>query len=148
MARSSATSVAQYLEELPDDRRAAIAAVRSVILKNLPAGYEERISFGLISNEVPLSLFATTYNKQPLSYVALAAQKKYNAIYMMRVYGDKVQEKKLRDAFKKAGKRLDMGKSCIRFKTADDLPLDTIGELVASTPAKTWIAIFEASRKR
>jgi hypothetical protein len=102
----------------------------------------------MISYEIPLSTYSMTYNKQPLSYVALAAQKNYNAIYMMRVYGDAVQQKRLRDAFKKAGKKLDMGKSCIRFKVADDLPLDAIGELVASTSADAWIAIFEASRKR
>jgi len=148
MPRSDATSVAQYLDELPEDRRATIAAVRSVIRKNLPPGYEERVNYGMISYEIPLSRYSTTYNKQPLSYLALAAQKNYNAIYMMRVYGDTMQEKKLRNAFAKAGKKLDMGKSCIRFKSADDLPLDVIGELVASTPADAWIAIFEASRKR
>jgi len=148
MARSKATSVAEYLDKLPEDRRAAITAVRSVIQKNLPQGYEERVNFGMLSYEIPLSRYSTTYNKQPLSYVALAAQKNYNAIYMMRVYGDKVHEKKLRDAFKKAGKKLDMGKSCIRFRAVDDLPLDAIGELVASTSADAWIAIFEASRKR
>jgi hypothetical protein len=148
MPRSNATSVAEYLDELPEDRRATIAAVRSVIKKYLPSGYEERVNYGMISYEIPLSRYSTTYNRQPLSYVALAAQKNYNAIYMMRVYGDTMQENKLRNAFKKAGKKLDMGKSCIRFKAADDLPLETIGELVASTSADAWIAIFEASRKR
>lgn len=148
MPRSKATSVAEYLDQLPEGRRAAIASVRCVIQKNLPAGYEERVNFGMISYEIPLSTYSMTYNKQPLSYVALAAQKNYNAIYMMRVYADKSQEKQLRDAFTKEGKTLDMGKSCIRFKAASDLPLETIGQLVASTPAKKWIAIFEASRKR
>jgi uncharacterized protein YdhG (YjbR/CyaY superfamily) len=148
MARSKATSVAAYLEELPPEQRGAIAAVRDVIRRNLPSGYQESVNFGMISYEVPLSQYATTYNKQPLSYLALAAQKNYNAIYMMRVYGDKQQEKKLRDAFEKAGKKLDMGKSCIRFKSPNDLPLDVIGELVASTTLKEWIAIFEASRRK
>src|SRR5918996_1036528 len=133
MARSQAKSVETYLEELPDDKRAALKAVRDLVRKHLPAGYEERMNWGMISYEIPLSRYAGN-DKQPLSYVALAAQKNYNAIYMMRVYGDKVQEQKLRDAFKRAGKKLDMGKSCIRFRAADDLPLDSIGELVASTP--------------
>jgi hypothetical protein len=93
-------------------------------------------------------VYSSTYNKQPLAYLALAAQKNYNAIYMMRVYGDTQQEKKLRDAFKQAGKKCDMGKSCIRFKSANDLPLTAIGELVASTTPKEWIAIFEASRRK
>jgi uncharacterized protein YdhG (YjbR/CyaY superfamily) len=147
MPRSKATTVAGYLDELPAERRKAIAAVREVIRKNLPSGYEEKVNWGMISYEIPLSSYSTTYNKQPLSYLALAAQKSYNAIYLMRVYGDKAQEKKLRDAFTKAGKKLDMGKSCIRFQSSDDLPLDTIGELVASTTPKEWIAIFESSRR-
>ena len=148
MPRSQAISVEAYLAELPPDRREAIAAVRDVIMRHLPAGYAESVNWGLISYEVPLSTYASTYNKQPLAYVGLAAQKNYNAIYMMRVYGDKQQEKKLRDAFKQAGKKCDMGKSCIRFKSADDLPLNAIGELVASTTPKEWVKIFEASRKK
>src|SRR5437867_9407474 len=138
MPRSQAPSVDAYLDELPADRRESIAIVRDVIRRNLPAGYAESVNWGMISYEIPLSVYSSTYNKQPLAYLALAAQKSYNAIYMMRVYGDKQQEKKLRDAFKKAGKKCDMGKSCIRFKSADDLPLNTIGELVASTTPKEW----------
>jgi hypothetical protein len=141
-------SVAGYLKELPADRRKEIATVRAVIKKNLPDGYEEAMAWGMISYQVPLSLYSKTYNKAPIVYVALAAQKNYNSIYMMRVSGDKTQEAQLRAAFTKAGKTLDMGKSCILFKTADELPLDTIGELVASTPSSKWIEIFEASRKR
>jgi len=148
MPRSKATSVAEYLAELSADRREAITAVRKVIRDNLPDGYDETVNWGIISYEIPLSRYSSTYNKQPLSYLALAAQKNYNAIYMMRVSGDKAQEKKLRDAFRKLGKKLDMGKSCIRFQSSDDLPLDTIAELVASTKPDEWIAIFESSRKR
>jgi len=148
MPRSSATTPEAYLAELPSERRADIAAVRDVIRKNLPEGYGESMNWGMISYGVPLERFANTYNKQPLCYVGLAAQKNYNALYLMRVYGDKEQEKRLRDAFKKAGKKLDMGKSCVRFRKADDLPLDTIGEIVASTPVDTWIAVYESSRRR
>src|SRR5438552_110345 len=92
MPRSSAKSVDEYLNELPPERRKAIAAVRKVIHDNLPDGYEEAVSWGMISYEITLSRYASTYNKQPLSYLALAAQKNYNAIYLMRVYGDKAQE--------------------------------------------------------
>jgi uncharacterized protein YdhG (YjbR/CyaY superfamily) len=148
MARSKATSVADYLKELPPDRRRDIEAVRAVIKKNLPAGFEEAMNWGMISYEIPLTTYSSTYNKQPLGYIGLAAQKNYNALYMMRVYGDKQQEKKLRDAFQKQRKKLDIGKSCIRFKSSDDLPLDAIGELVASTTPKDWIALFETSRKK
>jgi uncharacterized protein YdhG (YjbR/CyaY superfamily) len=148
MPRSSATTPEAYLAELSSERRADIAAVRDVIRKNLPEGYDESVNWGMISYGVPLERYPNTYNKQPLCYVGLAAQKNYNALYLMRVYGDKAQEKRLRDAFKKAGKKLDMGKSCVRFRKADDLPLDTIGEIVASTPVDTWIAVYESSRRR
>jgi len=148
MSRSKATSVADYLGELSADTRKAIATVRQVIRDSLPDGYDETVNWGMISYEIPLSRYSSTYNKRPLSYIALAAQKNYNAIYMMRVSGDKAQEKKLRDAFQKQGKKLEMGKSCIRFQSSDDLPLDTIAELVASTKPHEWIAIFESSRKR
>jgi uncharacterized protein YdhG (YjbR/CyaY superfamily) len=148
MPRSKATSVAEYLDELPADRRTAIEAVRTVIRKNLPAGYAETLNWGMISYEIPLSRYSSPYNKQPLAYAALAAQKNYNAVYLMCVYSDKQREQRLRDAFKRAGKKLDMGKSCIRFQAADDLPLDAIGELVASVSPEKWIEIFEASRSR
>jgi hypothetical protein len=122
--------------------------VRAVIRKNLPEGFEESMAFGMIGYGVPLSRYSSTYNKEPLAFVAIAAQKNYNALYLMPVYGDKTREKKLRDAFAKSGKKLDMGKSCIRFKSADDLALDAIGEIVASISVDTWIGIFEASRTR
>jgi uncharacterized protein YdhG (YjbR/CyaY superfamily) len=148
MASSKATTVARYLEELPAERRKALEAVRAVMRKNLPAGFEETMNYGMISYEVPLTSYSSTYNKQPLAYAGLAAQKNYNALYLMSAYGSEAHEKKLRDAFKKAGKKLDMGKSCIRFKSADDLPLDTIGELIASITPREWISIFEASRRK
>lgn len=148
MAKSKATSVAAYLKELPAEKRSAIAAVRAVVRKHLPKGYEEAMNWGVISYQIPLASFPNTYNKQPLSYVGLGAQKNYNTLYMMRVYGDKKQEQTLRDAFKRAGKKLDMGKSCIHFKAPDDLPLDAIGELVASTTPDEYLAIYESSRRK
>lgn len=148
MAMSKAKTVAEYLAALPDDRRKTISAVRAVVRKNLPKGYKESIGYGMICYTVPLSTYPQTYNCQPLCYAALAAQKNYCALYLMNVYGDAPTAKAFREGFKKAGKKLDMGKSCVRFKTADDLPLDVIGATVASTPMTTFIERYEKTRKR
>ncbi len=96
---------------------------------------------------VPLEDYPDTYNKQPLCYVALAAHKNYCSLYLMSCYGHNPHLEILKTGFKKAGKKLDMGKSCVRFKTLDDLPLDTIGALIASIPPTKWIQIYEQSRK-
>jgi hypothetical protein len=141
--RSEAATVEEYLREMPAERRPHIEAVREVIRKHLPKGYEEAMRWGMISYEIPLSVYPSTYNKQPLAYVALAVQKNFNTLYIMTA-GNKKVEQKLRDGFRKAGKKLDLGKSCIHFKSADDLPLALIGEIVASTPPKDWITIAEA----
>jgi hypothetical protein len=146
--QNKAKSADEYLDDLPADRRDAIAAVRAVVRKNLPKGYSEFVSWGMINYGVPLSRFPNTYNGQPLCYAAIAAQKKYCSLYLMSVYGDKKYEARLRDGFKAAGKKLDMGKSCVRFKTPDDLPLDVVGELIAAVPAEKWIEIYEKSRKK
>jgi hypothetical protein len=148
MVMSKATTVAGYLAELPDDRRKTIAAVRAVVRKNLPKGYKEAIGYGMICYTVPLSAYPDTYNCQPLCYAALAAQKNYCALYLMNVYGDKPTAKAFRDGFKKAGKKLDMGKSCVRFKTAEDLPLDVIGQTIAAMPVKAFIEMFEKMKKK
>jgi hypothetical protein len=148
MQNKTAKSADEYLDDLPADRRNAIAAVRAVVRKNLPKGYSEFVSWGMINYGVPLSRFPNTGNGQPLCYAALAAQKNYCSLYLMSVYGDKKQEARLRDGFKAAGKKLDMGKSCVRFKTPDDLPLDVVGELIAAVPAEQWIEIYERSRRK
>ena len=148
MARSSATTVEAYLDELPAERRAVVSAVRDVVLQRLPAGYEETMNWGMIAYEVPLARYPDTYNGQPLSYAALAAQKNYYALYLTAAYQDETGEQQLRDAFAAAGKRLDMGKSCIRFRRLEDLPLDVVGDVVASTPPDAFIARYEAARKR
>jgi hypothetical protein len=141
--KSSALTVNDYLAELPEDRRAVIDAVRAVVLKNLPKGYRESMNCGMISYEVPLERFPTTYNGQPLMYAALAAQKSFFALYLMCVYGDADRARWLAGEFKKAGKKLDMGKSCLRFKKLEDLPLPAIGKLVASVPVAKFIAAYE-----
>jgi len=106
------------------------------------------MNWGMISYEIPLERYPNTYNGQPLSYVALAAQKSYYALYLTSAYPDSEQGKQLVEAFKRAGKKLDMGKSCLRFKTLDDLPLDAIARVVASMPPEKWIAQFEAARAK
>ena len=148
MVMSKATTVADYLTELPADRRKAISAVRAVVRKHLPKGYRESIGYGMICYSVPLSTYPDTYNGQPLCYAALAAQKHYCALYLMNVYGDATRAKAFRDGFTKAGKKLDMGKSCVRFKTAGDLPLDVIGKTIAATPVKEFIEKHEKARKK
>lgn len=145
---SKATTVSDYVEDLPADRRTAISTVRAIVRKNLPKGYRESVGYGMICYSVPLSVYPGTYNGQPLCYAALAAQKNYCALYLMNVYGDAPTAKAFREGFKKAGKKLDMGKCCVRFKTADDLPLDVIGKTIASTPMKTFIEKYERARKK
>jgi len=148
MAQSNATTVQAYLDELPEDRRAVVAAVREAILANLPKGYQESMNWGMISYEIPLERYPDTYNSQPLGYLALAAQKRYFSLYMMGVYGDPEQEARLKAGFEEAGKRLDMGKSCVRFRKLDDLPLDVVGELIARITPEDFIAKYEASRRK
>ena len=146
MATSTAPTVAEYLDSLPADRKEALETVREVVLRNLPAGYQEGMQYGMISYFIPLERYPVTYNKQPLSYVALAAQKNYLALYLMCVYGSPDVRAWFEAEYRKSGKRLDMGKSCLRFKRADDLPLDLIGRVVATTPVDKYIAQYESAR--
>jgi len=148
MVQSKAATVEEYLAELPEERRAVISVVRDVILSHLPEGYEEAMAWGMIGYAIPLERYPNTYNKKPLAFVALAAQKNYYSLYLMCAYQDSEDEAFLRRAFAKAGKKLDMGKCCIRFRRLDELPLDAIGEVIARTPPETMIATYEASRRR
>jgi uncharacterized protein YdhG (YjbR/CyaY superfamily) len=145
MESSNRTTVDAYLASLPADRRAAIAAVREVVNANLPEGYEESMQYGMISWIVPLSVKPDTYNKQPLVIASLASQKNHMALYLVGVYGDTKIETWFRKAFAAAGKRLDMGKSCVRFKTLDALPLPVIGEVIEKVPPATLIAAHDAA---
>jgi hypothetical protein len=146
MARSDAATVDEYLAELPDDRRAAISAVRDVIIANLPEGYDEVMRWGMITYEVPLARYPDTYNKQPLQYAGLASQARHMAVYLNDVYADPGSESWFTEAYKAAGKKLDMGKSCVRFRRLDDLPLDIIGQAIARTPVDDFLARYEAAR--
>lgn len=148
MAPSKAATVEQYLQELPPERQAVVSTVRDLVRRNLPEGYNETMSWGMISYGLPLSRYRSTYNGQPLAYLSLAAQKNYYALYLLGAYMDPEQAKQLKEAFKRAGKKMDMGKSCLRFKTLDDLPLDAIAHLIASTPPEKLIAHYEAARAK
>ena len=143
---SDAKTVDEYLSELDDGRREAIAAVRGVILDNLPDGYEETMQFGMITYVVPFSVLADTYNGQPLMYAALASQKRHMAVYLTNVYTDGSVERWFRERYLATGKRLDMGKSCVRFRKLDDLPFELVGEAIARTPVAEFVEIYKASR--
>ena len=148
MKASSVTTVDDYLGELPEDRREVVSAVRKMVLKNLPKGYSESVSWGMISYEIPLERYPDTYNKKPLCYVALAAQKNYYALYLMGAYAKPGQTEALAAAFAKAGKKLDMGKSCLRFKKLEDLPLDAVGKVIASLPPDEMIEYARTARAK
>lgn len=148
MASSGAKTVKGYLQELPEDRREVVSRVRDTILGNLPAGYEETMNWGMISFEVPLSRYPDTYNKKPLIYMALAAQKNHYAVYSSGVYMDPLGESWLKDQFERAGKKLDMGKSCIRFRKLENLPLEVVGKIAAAQNVDEFIEAYEAARSR
>lgn len=145
---NDATSVAEFIAQLPVDRRKELARVRTVIREHLPKGYEEALTRGMIVYQVPLRRYADTYNGQPLWYAALAVQRRYLSLHLMPIYGSAVLAQKLRDGFREAGRKLDMGKACIRFQAADDLALETIGEIIASLTPDQWVAVAEAARRR
>jgi hypothetical protein len=147
---SKATTVAQYLASLPAERREALQAVRSVILKHMDKSLEEGMSYGMISYCIPHSVYPPGYHcdpKQPLPFACLASQKNYMSLYLMSVYAAGVEEKWLRDEWARAGKKLDMGKSCIRFKRLDDLPLDVVGRAFKRVKVKDYIAHYESLLK-
>ncbi len=148
MFANKAKTVREYLGALPPERRSIVSKVRGVVKKHLPKGYREGMNWGAITYAIPLETFPDTYNGQPLCYAALAAQKNYFTLYLMSVYGDAERAKWLEEEFKKRGLKLDRGKSCVRFKSVDDLPLDAIGKLIASVPPKKYIERYQAARAR
>jgi len=148
MASSDAKTVDEYLAGLPPDRREALEAVRAEILRNLPDGYEECMQYGMIGYVVPLSRYPNTYNGQALGVAALASQKNYMSVYLMNVYGDPATEKWFAEEYRKTGKRLDMGKSCVRFRKLEDLPVELIGRTVRRTPVDEFLRRYEASRRK
>jgi hypothetical protein len=148
MVSSAALTPEDYLASLPEDRRAVVSQIRDLVRKNLPKGYVETMNWGMLTWEIPLERYSDTYNGQPLGYVALAAQKNGYSLYLLGPYGDEGQAAKLREGFARAGKRLDMGKSCLRFKKPEDLALDAIAAAIASTPPDAFIAQYESIRSK
>jgi hypothetical protein len=148
MVTSKETTPAAYLASLPPERRKVVKAVRALVKKRLPRGYVETMTWGMLSYEVPLRLYPDTYNGQPLMYLGLAAQKNNYALYLTSATQNAGLMAKLAAAYESAGRRLDMGKGCLRFKTLEELPLDVIGEIVASTPVERSIELAEAARTR
>jgi Domain of unknown function (DU1801) len=148
VARSSATTVDDYLAELPADRRGEIGQVRDLVNSVLPDGYREGMGWGMIGWVIPLEDYPDTYNGQPLVYAGLAAQKNYNSLYLNCVYASKERTERFQRASAEAGKKLEMGKSCIRFQRATDLPLDVIRDEIASTSPDDYIALYERVKPR
>jgi hypothetical protein len=152
--QSKAGTVAEYLQELPADRRAVLAKVRSLLKKNLPKGLVELMGYGMICYSVPHSIYPPGYRcdpKTPLPFASLAAQKNYYALYLMTIYGSEELEAWLRAEYKARGLRLDMGKGCLRFKRLEDLPLDVIAELAGRVTLEEYIRRYDAqiaSRKK
>ncbi len=148
MVGSAATTVEHYLAQLPPDRRAAIARVREVVSSRLPRGFEETMQYGMISWVVPRSRLAKIYNGQALAVASLGSQKQYMVLHLMTIYGDSELATWFKAAYQATGKKLDMGKACVRFKTLDALPLDVIGEAVSKVSVDAYVAIYEAWRSK
>jgi hypothetical protein len=141
--RSEAKAVEEYLRSLPQERRESISAVRQVILKNLPDGYEEMMNWGMITYQVPLETYPDTYNGQPLMYAALASQKNHMALYLTGIYVSESSRSEFEAAYKATGKRFDVGKSCVRFRKIDDLPLPLIGDSIASVNVEDLVDLVK-----
>ncbi len=144
---TTATTVQDYLASLTPEQRSVIDPVRSLILSHLPSGFVETINWGMLSYEVPLEIYPHTYNKKPLNYIGLAVQKQYYSLYLMPAFMEKSVYQTLKNAFESAGKKLSLGKSCIRFKKVEDLPLDLIDSIIASHSVESFISAYEEARK-
>jgi len=150
--QSGAKSVEQYLNELPEDRKDPIQKLRQQILDNLPEGIEEQISYGMLGYVVPHSLYPDGYHctpELPLPFMNLASQKNFIAVYSMVLYAKKdILDWFIAEYSKRSKYKLDMGKSCIRFKRMHDIPFDLIGELTAKVSTQDWIKIYENQYKK
>lgn len=147
--QSKAKTIEQYFSELPEDRKEIMTELRKVILKNLPKGFQEEMNYGMVGYVVPHSIYPAGYHcdpKQPLPFLCIASQKNHVAIYHMGIYANPKLLKWFTDEYPKhSNKKLDMGKSCIKFKKAQDVPLKLIGELISKMSVKDWIEIYESN---
>ncbi len=148
MEKKTAKDVPEFLAELPDDRREMMRKVIDLVRRNMPRGYEEIMYCGMPTWQIPLEKYPDTHNRQPLAYLSVGAQKNHCALYMMGAYIEPEQGAKLRAAFEAAGKKFDMGKSCLRFRKLEDLELDAVAKAIASTPPKRYIELYEAVQAR
>ena len=146
MPTSPAKTPAEYIASLPPDRREAMSAMRDVIGRNLPDGFEEGMAFGMIAWYVPLERLPETYNGQPLGLAGLASQKQYMSLYLLSVYGDPQLAAWFEERYAESGKRLNMGKSCLRFRKLEDVPLDVIGQAIAKVPLDAYVEHYETTR--
>ncbi len=147
MVQSKAKTVSQYIDELPDDRKVIIKKLRDAIKKNLPSGYKEMMEFGMICYVVPLTTYPETYNDKPLVYCALASQKQYVSLYLSCVYVDKKTRLEFEQSYRKSGKKLNAGASCVRFKTLEEIPFEVVRKAIKKFRVKQFIDIYENSRK-
>jgi uncharacterized protein YdhG (YjbR/CyaY superfamily) len=141
--RTDTRSIDEYINSLPPDRQQALEKVRKVILDNLPEGYEEEMNWGMITYQVPLEVYPDTYNKKPLMYAALASQKNHMAVYLTGIYTDEKQREEFENAYRATGKRYDVGKSCVRFRKLDDLPLDVLADAIAALEMDDFIDLVK-----
>ena len=149
--QSKATTPEEYIDSLPEDRKKIISELRKIILKNLPKGFKEGMGYGMLGYVVPHSLYPKGYHsdpRQPLPFISIASQKNHIALYHMGLYGGEYLDWFQKEWKKHTDKKLDMGKSCIRFKKAEDIPLDLIGELCTKITPQDWIAVYEKNLKQ
>lgn len=150
--QSKATTPDQYIAELPEERREVVQKIRDITLKNLPKGFEEQMIYGMLGYVVPLSIYPSGYHcspELPLSFFSIASQKNSINIYHMMLYADQNLSDWFVAEYPKYSKaKLDMGKSCIRFKKMDDIPYELIGNLLAKVSVEQWIEVYESKLKK
>lgn len=150
--QSKAATVDDYIAELPEDRKKAMTELRKVIKRNIPKGFKESMGYGMMGYEVPHSLYPAGYHckpEDPLPFMGLASQKNFIAVYHMGIYADPKLLKWFTDEYAKQAKgKLDMGKSCIRFKKPEQIPYALIGELASKMSPDDWIRMYEKNLKR
>ena len=150
--QSTALSPKEYMDELPQDRKAPMTELRKTILKNLPKGFSESIGYGMLCYSVPHSIYPAGYHcdpKQPLPFISLASQKNFIALYHMGLYANpELLSWFQKEYARQSPSKLDMGKSCIRFKKPEHIPYELIGELVKKITVKDWIGMYEANLKK
>ena len=148
MVYSTAESIEQYISELPEPRNTEITQLLGLIRENLPDGFDEAMAWGMIVFQVPMEISGPTYNKQPLMAVALASQKNHISFYLTSIYASKELTNEFHNRWQKSGKKLDMGKSCVRFRSLDQADLETLGWAVSLLNPKEFTQMYLKARER